>query len=121
MIDNRVTIGARCKIQSDVYICAYSSVGNDCFIAPCVTTSNDNYAGRWKERTKYYKGVTVADGGRIAVNATILPGRVIGPDGMAGAGAVVTRDVPAGTVVCGNPARNLRDVPDNQLLKNQEE
>lgn len=120
-IDNKVTIGVRCKIQTDVYICARSEIGDDCFIAPCVATSNDNYAGRWKERTKYYKGVTVRDGGRIAVNATILPGRVIGPDGMAAAGSVVTRDVPDGTIVAGNPARTLRPVPENQLMKNQED
>jgi len=120
-IENRVTVGARCKIQTNVYICTYSEIGDDCFIAPCVATSNDNYAGRWKERTKYYKGVTVEKGGRIAVNATILPGRVIHCDGLAAAGSVVTRDVPVGTIVCGNPARELRRVPDNQLLKNQED
>lgn len=120
-IENKVTIGARCKIQSHVYICAYSEVGDNCFIAPCVATSNDNYAGRWKERTKYYKGVTVGNGGRIAVNATILPGKVIEPDGMAGAGSVVTRDIPSKTVVVGNPARTYGQVPDNQLLENQED
>ena len=120
-IENRVTVGSRCKIQTNVYICAYSSVGDDCFIAPCAATSNDNYAGRWKERTKYYKGVTVENGGRIAVNATILPGRTIGSDGFVAAGSVVTRDVSNGEIVCGNPAKPLRPVPDNQLLKNQED
>lgn len=120
-IENKVVIGSRCKIQTNVYICAYSTIGDDCFIAPCVATSNDNYAGRWKERTKYYKGVTVESGGRIAVNATILPGKIIGSDGMVGAGSVVTKDVAPETVVCGNPARVLRNVPDNQLLKNQED
>ena len=120
-LENKVRVGTRCKIQTNVYICAYSEIGDDCFIAPCVATSNDNYAGRWKERTKYYKGVTVMNGGRIAVNATILPGRVIGPDGMVGAGAVVTRDVREGDVVIGNPARKLRAVPENQLLGNQED
>lgn len=120
-IDNRVTVGSRCKIQTNVYICAYSELGDDCFIAPCAATSNDNYAGRWKERSKYYKGVTVKNGGRIGVNATTLPGRIIHADGMAAAGAVVTKDIAEGTVVCGNPARKLRDTPDNQLLKNQED
>ena len=120
-LENKVRVGTRCKIQTNVYICAYSVIGDDCFIAPCVATSNDNYAGRWKERTKYYKGVTVMNGGRIAVNATILPGRVIGTDSMAGAGAVVTRDVPPETVVTGNPSREFRTVPENQLLRNQED
>jgi len=119
-IENRVTIGARCKIMSHAYICSFSEIGDDCFIAPCVATSNDNYAGRWKERTKYYKGVTVRTGGRIGVNATTLPGRVIEPDGLVAAGTVVTRDVPEMTIVCGNPGKPLRHVPENQLLKNQE-
>ncbi len=120
-IENKVTIGARCKIQTDVYICAFSEIGDDCFIAPCVVTSNDKYTGRWKERIKYYKGVTIQNGGRIAVNATILPGKVICSDGMAAAGSVVTKDVPEDIIVCGNPAKKLRNVPENQLLKNQEE
>lgn len=120
-IENRVTVGARCKIMTDAYICAFSEIGDDCFVAPCVATSNDNYSGRWKERTKYYKGVTIQNGGRLGVNVTTLPGRVIESDGMAAAGTVVTRDVPEGTIVCGNPGKTLRPVPENQLLKNQEE
>ncbi|MCE5249854.1 acetyltransferase [bacterium] len=119
-IENKVTVGARCKIMSHAYICAFSEIGDDCFIAPCVATSNDTYVGRWKERTKYYKGVTVRTGGRIGVNATTLPGRTVGPDGLVAAGTVVTKDVPDSTIVCGNPGKPLRPVPENQLLKNQE-
>ena len=120
-IENKVSIGARCKIQTDAYICAYSEIGDDCFIAPCVVTSNDNFVGRWKERTRYYKGVTIKNGGRIAVNATVLPGRIIRSDGLVAAGTVLTKDVPEGIIVYGNPSRPLRSVPENQLLKNQEE
>ncbi|MFC1606407.1 acyltransferase [Candidatus Latescibacterota bacterium] len=120
-IENKVSVGARCKIMTHAYICAFSTIGDDCFIAPCVATSNDNYAGRWKERTKYYKGITVKNGGRLGVNTITLPGRVIEPDGMAAAGTVVTDDVPRETVVCGNPGKKLRQVPDNQLLRNQED
>jgi len=120
-IENKVTIGKRCKIQTNAYICAYSEIGDDCFIAPCVATSNDNYVGRWKERSKYFKGVTVKNGGRIAVNATVLPGKVIQRDSLVAAGSVVTKDVPESIIVCGNPAQKLREVPENQLLKNQED
>ncbi|HUT64386.1 MAG TPA: acyltransferase [Anaerolineae bacterium] len=120
-IENKVSIGARCKIQTDAYICAYSEIGDDCFIAPCVVTSNDNFVGRWKERTRFYKGVTIKNGGRIAVNATVLPGRIVKSDGLVAAGTVLTKDVPEGIIVYGNPSRPLRSVPENQLLKNQEE
>ena len=120
-IENKVTIGRRCKIQTAVYICAYSDIGDDCFIAPCVATSNDNYAGRWKERTKYYKGATVRSGGRIGVNATILPGKIVDSDALVAAGSVLTKDAPSGVIVCGSPAKPLRPVPENQRLDNQEE
>ncbi len=120
-IDKGVRIGKRCKIQTNAYICSFSELEDDCFVAPCAATSNDIYAGRWNERVKYYKGVKVRKGGRIGANATVLPGKTIEKDGFAGAGSVVTKDVPEGTIVTGNPARILRKVPENQLIDNQEE
>ena len=119
-IENHCTIGAFCKIETNAYITAYSSVEDRCFVAPGVVTSNDNYAGRTKERFKAFKGVTVRKGGRIGAGAVILPGREIGEDGFVAAGSVVTRDVPAAVIVAGSPSRQLRDVPEEQLLKNQE-
>ena len=61
------------------------------------------------------------NGGRIAVNATILPGKIIECDGLVAAGSVVTKDVSGGDIVCGNPAKILRKVPENQLLENQDD
>jgi serine acetyltransferase len=58
-------------------------------------------------------------GGRIAANATVLPGQTIEADGLVAASAVVTRDVPAHTVVVGIPAREYGPVPEEQLLENQ--
>lgn len=118
-IENHCRVGSRCKIETDAYVCAYSVIGDDCFVAPCVTTSNDNFAGRSEARFGRFKGVTIEDGGRIGAGAVILPGRTVGKDGFAAAGSVVTRDVPGNKVVAGSPARVLREVPEDQKLKNQ--
>lgn len=120
-IENRCTIGKRCKLETDAYITAYSELEDDVFVAPMVATSNDNYMARGKERFKHFKGVTVRRGGRIGVNATILPGRTVDEQGVVAGGSVVTHDVSARVIVVGNPARMFRDVPKDQLLENQEE
>jgi UDP-2-acetamido-3-amino-2,3-dideoxy-glucuronate N-acetyltransferase len=118
-IENFCKIGSHCKLETNVYICAHSVLEDHCFIAPCVATSNDNYMARSKERFKHYKGVTVKRGGRIGLNATILPGKVIGEDSQVAAGAVVTKDTPSKKIVLGTPAKVWGDVPEDQLLENQ--
>lgn len=118
-IENYCTIGCNCKIQTNAYITAYSKVCDYVFIAPCVVTSNDNYAARSKERFGKFKGVTVKKGGRIGAGAVILPGKNIEEDGFVAAGSVVTKDVESESIVAGNPAKHLRKVPENQLLRNQ--
>jgi UDP-2-acetamido-3-amino-2,3-dideoxy-glucuronate N-acetyltransferase len=118
-IENFCTIGRYVKLETNVYITAYSTVEDRCFVAPCVATSNDNYVGRTEERFKHFKGVIMKKGARVGVNATILPGKTLGEDCLVAAGALVTTDVPAGKIVAGVPARVFRDVPDEQLLKNQ--
>ena len=118
-IENFCNVGSNCKIQTNVYLTAYSEVEDYVFIAPCVTTSNDNYAARSKERFGKFKGVTIKNGGRIGAGAVILPGIIIHEDGFVAAGSVVTKDVEGGTIVVGNPAKVMRDVPEDQLLKNQ--
>lgn len=118
-IENFCKVGSNCKIETNVYLTAYSEVEDNVFIAPGVVTSNDNYAARSKERYKHFKGVTIKKGGRIGAQATILPGKIIHEDGFVAAGSVATKDVENGKIVVGNPAKYLRDVPEDQLLKNQ--
>jgi len=118
-IENFCTIGRYVKLETNVYITAYSEIADRVFVAPCVATSNDNYIGRSEDRFKHFKGVTVKRGGRIGVNATVLPGITIGSDSLVAAGALVTRDTPDKKIVAGVPAKVFRDVPEDQLLDNQ--
>lgn len=119
-IENLTKVGKKCKLETGSYITAYSEIEDYCFIAPMVTTTNDNFLGRTKERFKHFKGVHVKLGGRIGANATILPGKVIGKDAVVGAGAVVTKDVPDKKVVVGVPSKEFGATPEAQLLENQD-
>jgi acetyltransferase-like isoleucine patch superfamily enzyme len=118
-VENLCTVGRYCKLESECYVTAYSTLEDRVFMAPGVVTSNDNFVGRTAERFKHFKGILVKKGGRIGAGAVILPGIVIGEDGLVAAGSVVTRDVPPRTIVLGSPARPWRPVPVEQLLENQ--
>ena len=118
-IENFCKVGRYCKLESNVYLCAYCTLEDRVFVAPCTATSNDNYMGRSEERFKHFKGVTVKRGGRIGVNATILPGKVIGADSQIAGGALVTKDTADKKIYAGVPAREWRDVDSDQLLDNQ--
>jgi acetyltransferase-like isoleucine patch superfamily enzyme len=72
--------------------------------------------GRTEERHALRRGPTIRRGARIGGGAVLLPGIDVGEEAFVGAGAVVTRDVPPRALVVGNPARQLRDVPEEELL-----
>jgi acetyltransferase-like isoleucine patch superfamily enzyme len=116
LIENDTVVGAMTKIQADAYITAYSTLEDHVFIAPCVVTTNDNFMGRTERRHDLVKGPTIRRGARVGGGAILCPGVEIGEDAFVGAGAVVTKDVPARMVVVGNPARVLRAVNDDELL-----
>ncbi len=116
LVENDVTVGARTRIQANAYVTAYSTIEEDVFIAPGVVTTNDNFMGRTEARLAAMKGPTIRRGARIGGGAVLLPGIEIGEEAFVGAGAVVTKDVPPRAVVVGNPARVIRDVPDEELL-----
>jgi acetyltransferase-like isoleucine patch superfamily enzyme len=118
LIENDTVVGAMTKIQADAYITAYSTLEDHVFIAPCVVTTNDNFMGRTERRHELVKGPTIRRGARVGGGAILCPAVEIGEDAFVGAGAVVTKDVPARMVVVGNPARVLRAVNDDELLEN---
>jgi acetyltransferase-like isoleucine patch superfamily enzyme len=116
LIENDTTVGTLTKIQAEAYITAYSTLEENVFIAPCVVTTNDNFMGRTEKRHVLVKGPTIRRGARVGGGAVLCPGVEIGEEAFVGAGAVVTQDVPPRVVVVGNPARVLRDVPEEELL-----
>ena len=81
-----------------------------------MVTANDNFMGRTERRHELRRGPTVRRGARIGAAAVLLPGIEVGEEAFVGAGAVVIRNVPARAVIVGNPAREIREVPDDELL-----
>ena len=116
LLENDVAIGARCRIQANAYVTAYTTLEDDVFLAPCVVTTNDNFMGRTERRHELRRGPLIRRGARIGGGAVLLPGVEIGEEAFVGAGAVVLRDVPPRSVVVGNPARVLREVPPDELI-----
>jgi acetyltransferase-like isoleucine patch superfamily enzyme len=116
LVENDTTIGSLTKIQAHAYITAYSTLEDNVFIAPCVVTTNDNFMGRTERRHELIAGPTIRRGARVGGGAVLCPGIEIGEDAFVGAGAVVTKDVPARMLVVGNPARVIREVAADELL-----
>jgi acetyltransferase-like isoleucine patch superfamily enzyme len=115
-IDNDVVIGARVRVQTNVYLTAYSVVEDDVFVGPCAITSNDDTMSRHGPEYAL-RGAVLRRACRIGAGAVLVPGVEIGEEAYVAAGAVVTHDVPARAVVMGVPARVVRTVADEDLLE----
>jgi len=107
LIEGDVVIGDRVTVKSGVQLWDGLRVGNDVFIGPNATFTNDRLP-RSKRRPVSFETTVVEDGASIGAGAVILPGVRIGAYSMVGAGAVVTRDVAPRSLVVGNPARHVR-------------
>ena len=107
LIENDVVIGDRVTVKSGVQLWDGLRVGDDVFIGPNVTFTNDRFP---KSRNVNFKpvGTQIESGASIGGGATLLPGLLIGAGATVGAGAVVTKDVPPGATVVGNPARVIK-------------
>jgi acetyltransferase-like isoleucine patch superfamily enzyme len=119
-IQKNATVGKRCKISSHTFICEGVSIEDNVFVGHGVMFVNDMYpratapeGGLQTEQDWKVEKTLVKKGASIGTGATILANVTIGEDAIVGAGAVVTRDVPPGTIVAGNPARVLRRVSPN--------
>ncbi len=106
-IENDVIIGHRVTVKCGVQLWDGIRVEDDVFIGPNVTFTNDPFP-RSRQPPNEFTRTVIKQGASIGANATLLPGITIGTRAMIGAGSVVTRDVPPGAVVVGNPAKVVR-------------
>jgi acetyltransferase-like isoleucine patch superfamily enzyme len=109
IVEHHVIIGDGVRIHSHAFIPEYSILEPLCWIGPNVVITNAKYP-RSPLVKSTLKGAIVRRNAKIGANCTLLPGIVIGEDALVGAGSVVTKDVPAGAVVVGNPARVINTV-----------
>ena len=117
-IQKGARIGNRCKISSHTFICEGVELEDEVFIGHNVTFTNDlfpratNGNGKLKGDADWECIPTrVKKGASIGSGATLLCGITVGENALVGAGSVVTKDVPANTVVAGNPARVIKELP----------
>ena len=113
-IEGSVVVGDRTTVKCGVQLWDGVQIGDDVFIGPNATFTNDMFP-RSRQRPDAYLATVVESGASIGANATILPGLRIGSGAMIGAGAVVTRSVPANAIVVGNPARIVGYVAAEQV------
>jgi acetyltransferase-like isoleucine patch superfamily enzyme len=118
-VDNDVTIGARVRVQTAVYLTAFSVLEDDVFVGPCAMTTNDDTMGRLAPG-EVLRGATLRRACRVGGGAVLVPGVEIGEEAFVAAGAVVTNDVAPRALVMGVPARKVRDVTEDRLLQSQD-
>jgi acetyltransferase-like isoleucine patch superfamily enzyme len=116
-IQKNARVGKNCKISSHTFICEGVTIEDDVFVGHSVTFINDTYPratnpdGRLQtEQDWAVEQTLVKRRASIGSGTTILSGVVIGENAIVGAGSVVTKDVPANTIVAGNPARVFREI-----------
>lgn len=116
VVDNDVRIGARVRVQTSVYLTAFTLVEDDVFVGPGAVTTNDNTMSRHGPEMPL-RGAVLRRACRVGGGSVLAPGVEVGEEAFIAAGAVVVRDVPARAVAMGVPARVVRGVPDEDLLE----
>jgi acetyltransferase-like isoleucine patch superfamily enzyme len=116
-IQKNAKVGKRCKISSHTFVCEGVTIEDNVFIGHGVTFTNDSYPrattpdGELQtEQDWHVENTLIKRGASIGSGATILPNITVGEGAIVGAGSVVTKDVPAHSIVAGNPAKLIRNI-----------
>lgn len=124
-IQKNARIGSRCKISSHTFICEGVTLEDEVFLGHHVVFTNDLYPRATNEEGQLqtesdWKCIptVVKRGASIGSGAVLLCGITVGERAVIGAGSVVTRDVPPGVIVAGNPARIIRPVKEAGFAQN---
>jgi UDP-2-acetamido-3-amino-2,3-dideoxy-glucuronate N-acetyltransferase len=116
-VQKNAFIGKNCKIQSHTFICEGVTIEDDVFVGHGVTFINDKFpratsgdGGLQTEADWVVVPTLVKKGASVGSGSTILCNVTIGENAIVGSGSVVTKDVPPGVIVAGNPARFIRKI-----------
>jgi acetyltransferase-like isoleucine patch superfamily enzyme len=115
-VDPEVVVGARVSVQTRCYLAAGTTIEDDAFLGPGVTIANDDTMGR-HPAGEALRGARLRRACRVGAGVVICPGVEIGEEAFVAAGAVVAADVPPRAVVMGVPARQVREVGEEDLLE----
>ena len=107
VVEHHVKMDENVRIHSQAFICEYSILKARSWVGPNVVFTNAKYPN-YPGVKDHLKGVTLEEGAKIGANAALLPGVSIGQESLIGAGAVVTKSVPAHEIWVGNPAQKIK-------------
>src|ERR1700704_6288497 len=116
-LEGDVVIGNHVSLQSGCYITRGVVIEDEVFCGPRVITMNDKRISHRRADVPFVReGPRIERAARVGGGAVLLPGVTIGSNAFVGAGSVVTKDVPAGAIVVGNPARVVGTVRSDEIL-----
>ena len=109
VVEHHVLIGDDVRIHTQAFVPEFSTLEDGCWLGPQVTVTNAKFP-QSPDVKHELRGAIIKKKAKIGAGSTLLPGVTIGENALVGAGSVVTRDVEAGSICAGNPAKFVREI-----------